>query len=249
MAVRYFSFFSLFPRPFATDTSFDSLRSGQSGTHIHMTNTKVRSALTDLCTVQTDLLSPRKQITDPEILEKRFPLLLRQFTIREGSGGKGKFVGGNGVHREFECLMPETHMMVIGERRVNAPYGLHGGENGERGASYWNKMMPDGTRRTIRLKPSGTIQYVSPSLLSAPLTNALNPRQPSTRRPPYHPHSRRRRLRRHRREGGGRRGEDERLQGRHRPASVYEGERKCCGVPDGGGDAVVGFSCTGFFVQ
>ncbi|GAA6038693.1 hypothetical protein JCM8097_002349 [Rhodosporidiobolus ruineniae] len=109
---------------------------GQSGVHINMTNTK---------------------ITDPEILEKRFPLMLRRFEIREGTGGKGQFKGGNGVWREFEFLMPGMHGMVIGERRVNQPYGMHGGLPGERGCSYWDKVMPDGTRRTIKLKPSCTI--------------------------------------------------------------------------------------------
>ncbi|GAA5937129.1 hypothetical protein JCM10213_007143 [Rhodosporidiobolus nylandii] len=109
---------------------------GQSGTHINMTNTK---------------------ITDPEILEKRFPLLLREFTVRAGSGGKGAWQGGNGVHREFEFLMEGMHGMIIGERRVTEPYGMHGGGPGERGCSYWNKKMPDGTRRLIKLKPSCTI--------------------------------------------------------------------------------------------
>ncbi|GAA6020774.1 hypothetical protein JCM10207_002019 [Rhodosporidiobolus poonsookiae] len=109
---------------------------GQSGVHVNMTNTK---------------------ITDPEVLEKRFPLMLREFTIREGSGGKGEYTGGCGVHREFEFVMPGMHAMIIGERRVTFPYGMHGGEPGERGCGYWTRTMPDGTRRTIKLKPSGTI--------------------------------------------------------------------------------------------
>ncbi|GJN94162.1 hypothetical protein Rhopal_007236-T1 [Rhodotorula paludigena] len=106
---------------------------GQSGVHINMTNTR---------------------ITDPEILEKRFPLMLRRFEIRHGSGGKGKWTGGSGVHREFEFLCENMDCMIIGERRVNRPYGLHGGEGGERGCTYWDKQMPDGTRRVVKMKPS-----------------------------------------------------------------------------------------------
>ncbi|ORY61052.1 Hydantoinase B/oxoprolinase-domain-containing protein [Leucosporidium creatinivorum] len=106
---------------------------GQSGVHINMTNTR---------------------ITDMEVLEKRFPVLLREFTIRAGSGGIGANNGGNGVHREFEFLMPGMHAMVIGERRVNQPYGMHGGGPGERGCSYWLRKTSDGGQQKIKLKPS-----------------------------------------------------------------------------------------------
>ncbi|GAA6048754.1 hypothetical protein JCM3770_003943 [Rhodotorula araucariae] len=106
---------------------------GQSGVHVNMTNTR---------------------ITDPEVLEKRFPLMLRRFEIRHGSGGKGKWSGGSGVHREFEFLCENMDATVIGERRVHQPYGLHGGEPGGRGCTYWDKQMPDGSRRTVKMKPS-----------------------------------------------------------------------------------------------
>ncbi|KAI5479281.1 5-oxoprolinase (ATP-hydrolyzing) [Pseudohyphozyma bogoriensis] len=106
---------------------------GQSGVHINMTNTR---------------------ITDPEVLEKRFPLLLREFTIREGSGGVGLNMGGNGVHREFQVLCDGLEVVVIGERRVTQPYGMHGGGPGQRGCTYWLRQMPDGTRRKIKMKPS-----------------------------------------------------------------------------------------------
>jgi len=93
-----------------------------------------------------------------QVLEKRFPLLLRQFTIRDGSGGIGAHSGGNGVHREFEFLMPDMHAMVIGERRVNQPYGMHGGGPGQRGCSFWVRRNDDGTTSTIKLKPSPKIE-------------------------------------------------------------------------------------------
>jgi 5-oxoprolinase (ATP-hydrolysing) len=78
---------------------------GCSGVHSHMTNTR---------------------ITDPEILELRYPVMLRQFSVRYGSGGCGRFVGGNGLVRELEFLQPLT-VSILSERRVFAPYGLAGG--------------------------------------------------------------------------------------------------------------------------
>jgi 5-oxoprolinase (ATP-hydrolysing) len=79
---------------------------GRSGIHTHCTNTR---------------------ITDPEILERRYPVLLREFSLRKGSGGKGKHKGGDGVIRELEPLRPLT-MSILSERRTLQPYGLAGGE-------------------------------------------------------------------------------------------------------------------------
>lgn len=81
---------------------------GRSGIHTHCTNTR---------------------ITDPEILERRYPILLREFSIRKGSGGKGKHKGGDGVIREMEPLRPLT-VSILSERRVLQPYGMCGGEPG-----------------------------------------------------------------------------------------------------------------------
>jgi len=84
---------------------------GRSGIHTHCTNTR---------------------ITDPEILERRYPILLREFSIRKGSGGKGKHKGGDGVIREMEPLRPLT-VSILSERRVLQPYGMDGGEPGSCG--------------------------------------------------------------------------------------------------------------------
>ncbi|GKY94529.1 hypothetical protein MPSEU_000418600 [Mayamaea pseudoterrestris] len=81
---------------------------GVSGVHTHCTNTR---------------------ITDPEILERRYPVLLRQFALRRGSGGQGMHTGGDGVIRELEPLRPLT-MSILSERRTLHPYGLEGGDDG-----------------------------------------------------------------------------------------------------------------------
>jgi 5-oxoprolinase (ATP-hydrolysing) len=84
---------------------------GRSGVHTHCTNTR---------------------ITDPEILERRYPVLLREFSIREGSGGDGKRKGGCGVIREIEPLRKLT-MSILSERRTLQPYGMDGGSAGQCG--------------------------------------------------------------------------------------------------------------------
>ncbi|XP_032687152.1 5-oxoprolinase isoform X2 [Odontomachus brunneus] len=84
---------------------------GRSGVHTHMTNTR---------------------ITDPEILELRYPIVLNKFHLRYGSGGKGAHHGGDGVVREMTFRAPMT-LSVLTERRVNCPPGLNGGMPGERG--------------------------------------------------------------------------------------------------------------------
>ena len=87
---------------------------GHDGTHAlhtHMTNTA---------------------ITDPEIIEQRYPVRLRQFAIRRGSGGAGRWRGGDGVTREFEFVEPLT-VSLLTQHRVEAPFGLHGGQPGQCG--------------------------------------------------------------------------------------------------------------------
>lgn len=69
------------------------------------------------------------RITDPEILERRYPVLLREFSIRQGSGGRGLHRGGDGVIREIEPMRPLV-MSILSERRTLHPYGMDGGEEG-----------------------------------------------------------------------------------------------------------------------
>jgi 5-oxoprolinase (ATP-hydrolysing) len=75
------------------------------------------------------------RITDPEILERRYPVRLRRFAIRRGSGGKGRWAGGDGLVRELEFLQP-VELSVLTQHRVEAPYGLHGGQPGQRGRQW-----------------------------------------------------------------------------------------------------------------
>ncbi len=88
---------------------------GAHALHTHMTNTA---------------------ITDPEIIEQRYPVRLRQFSIRRGSGGEGKWRGGDGVVREFEFTAPLT-VSLLTQHRKEAPYGLNGGHAGQKGTQLW----------------------------------------------------------------------------------------------------------------
>ncbi|MFZ9740054.1 MAG: hydantoinase B/oxoprolinase family protein [Prochlorotrichaceae cyanobacterium] len=80
--------------------------------------------------VQTHMTNSR--ITDPEILESRFPVSLDRFAIRQHSGGRGQFCGGNGVMRQLQFHHPLTVSILSNRRRV-APFGLAGGEAGQTG--------------------------------------------------------------------------------------------------------------------
>lgn len=84
---------------------------GASAVHTHMTNSR---------------------ITDPEVLETRFPVRLHRFAVRRGSGGAGRFRGGDGVVRDIEFLAP-MGVSLLSERRARRPYGMAGGAAGAPG--------------------------------------------------------------------------------------------------------------------
>jgi 5-oxoprolinase (ATP-hydrolysing) len=94
--------------------------------------------------VQTHMTNSR--ITDPEVLEFRFPVLVEEHSIRAGSGGAGKWRGGDGALRRIRFLEPLTAAILAGRRRV-APYGLAGGADGEVGATWVERS--DGTRQVL----------------------------------------------------------------------------------------------------
>ena len=91
---------------------------GASGVHTHMTNTR---------------------ITDPEVLEARFPVRLWQFALRFGSAGHGHHPGGEGVIRDIEALRP-LDVSILSERRSRAPFGLQGGAAGLPGRNLHNQQ-------------------------------------------------------------------------------------------------------------
>jgi 5-oxoprolinase (ATP-hydrolysing) len=94
---------------------------GTSAVHSHMTNTRM---------------------TDPEVVEWRFPVQVESFSIRHGSGGKGRFPGGDGVVRKIRFLEPMT-ATVLSSHRETEPYGLKGGGPGKKGEN--SVLHPDGT--------------------------------------------------------------------------------------------------------
>jgi 5-oxoprolinase (ATP-hydrolysing) len=84
---------------------------GTSAVHSHMTNTRM---------------------TDPEVVEWRFPVRVDSFTVRHGSGGRGRYSGGDGVVRAIRFLEPVT-ATILSSHRETEPYGLAGAEAGQRG--------------------------------------------------------------------------------------------------------------------
>ncbi|KAH6697217.1 hydantoinase B/oxoprolinase [Plectosphaerella plurivora] len=92
---------------------------GTSGVHTHMTNTR---------------------ITDSEVFERRYPVLLREFSLRKGSGGRGRHRGGDGVVRDIEFRIP-VQVSILSERRVYRPYGLEGGGDGQTGLNVWVRRV------------------------------------------------------------------------------------------------------------
>ncbi|XP_049939893.1 5-oxoprolinase [Schistocerca serialis cubense] len=117
---------------------------GRGGVHSHMTNTR---------------------ITDAEILERRYPVVLQKFCLREGSGGAGLHRGGDGVVRELLFRRPMT-LSVLTERRVFAPYGMAGGSAGEKGLNLMLKrdgrVINLGPKTAIDVEPGDVFRLLTP---------------------------------------------------------------------------------------
>jgi 5-oxoprolinase (ATP-hydrolysing) len=109
---------------------------GADAVHTHMTNTR---------------------LTDPEILERRYPVRLHEFSIRRGSGGAGKHRGGDGVIRRLEFLRPLEISILSQRRGRHAPYGLSGGATGALGR---NTLTRSGGQ--VELVPGLAHIYVQP---------------------------------------------------------------------------------------
>ncbi|GMH07185.1 hypothetical protein Nepgr_009025 [Nepenthes gracilis] len=117
---------------------------GTSGVQCHMTNTR---------------------ITDPEIFEQRYPVILHKFGLRENSGGAGLHRGGDGIVREIEFRRPVV-VSILSERRVHAPKGLNGGKDGARGANYLiteaKQKLYLGGKNTVHVKNGQILQILTP---------------------------------------------------------------------------------------
>jgi 5-oxoprolinase (ATP-hydrolysing) len=105
------------------------------------------------------------RITDPEIMERRYPVLVHEFSIRRGSGGRGAHNGGDGLVRELEFLEP-LNVAILSERRVFAPYGLEGGEPGKQGKNIFirkqGRRINLGDKDRIRARTGDRIRILTP---------------------------------------------------------------------------------------
>jgi len=113
---------------------------GMSGVHTHMTNSLN---------------------TPAEALEYAYPLRVREYRLRKGSGGKGKQRGGDGVVREIETLVP-SRMSLLCDRRKHGPYGLFGGEDGARGTNTLNHKHKLSSKGSYELKAGDRIRIETP---------------------------------------------------------------------------------------
>ncbi|KAL2034413.1 hypothetical protein VTO58DRAFT_105127 [Aureobasidium pullulans] len=113
---------------------------GTNGVHTHMTNTR---------------------ITDSEVFERRYPVLLREFSLRAGSGGNGQHKGGDGVVRDIEFRIP-VQVSILSERRVYHPYGLNGGEDAACGQNVWVRHVEKApTNDEKKVKEEEEVRYIN----------------------------------------------------------------------------------------
>ena len=117
---------------------------GASGVQSHMTNSR---------------------LTDPEVLEERFPVRLERFALRQGSGGDGRWTGGAGLERRLRFLEPMTVSLLSGSRRI-APFGLAGGGSAALGINrHWRSdgrvVELDGCAQ-LELAPGEQLEILTP---------------------------------------------------------------------------------------
>ncbi|KQU97966.1 5-oxoprolinase [Mesorhizobium sp. Root102] len=117
---------------------------GTSGVHTHMTNSR---------------------LTDPEVLELRFPVLLEDFNIREGSGGKGKWNAGDGTRRTIRFL-EKMECAILSSHRNRPPKGLDGGGDGEVGSTKVRRK--DGTIEMLKACDQTVLQAGDAVILTTP---------------------------------------------------------------------------------
>jgi len=145
-------------------------RDGMSGLHTAMTNPRQVDALSHpgrdgMSGVHTGMTNSKN--TPIEALERTFPLRVLRYRLRDGSGGAGRFCGGDGIERDLQVLEDCT-LSLITERRVSQPWGLYGGEPGAPGENW---LLPGGFERlakrlpdkcTLSLKAGDVVRVLTP---------------------------------------------------------------------------------------
>jgi len=111
------------------------------------------------------------RITDPEVIERRYPVVLRTFAVRRGSGGQGVWCGGDGVRREVEFLEPVS-AVILSERRTRAPFGLNGAGSGKMGR---NLLIRGGQAKDLGGKASVTVSAGDVFVIETPGGGGYNP--------------------------------------------------------------------------
>ena len=105
------------------------------------------------------------RLTDPEVLEFRYPVVLEDFHIRAGSGGRGRWNAGDGVSRAIRFLEPMECTILSGHRRVR-PFGLAGGEAGQVGENWVRRQ--DGRREKLQACDATTIEAGEAIIIQTP---------------------------------------------------------------------------------
>jgi N-methylhydantoinase B len=117
---------------------------GTDAIHTHMTNSR---------------------LTDPEVLETRYPIQVESFSLRSDSGGKGKYTGGNGVIRRLKFLEPMT-ANILSSHRLIPPFGLDGGESGKVGRNWIKRENGTeenlGNTATVEMQPGDVFVIETP---------------------------------------------------------------------------------------
>ncbi|MEM8743279.1 MAG: hydantoinase B/oxoprolinase family protein, partial [Pseudomonadota bacterium] len=110
---------------------------------------------------------------DPEILELRYPVLLEDFHIREGSGGQGQWHAGNGISRTIRFLERMDCAILSGYRNVH-PFGLNGGDPGECGANTVRRT--DGHHEEIKGCDQTVLEAGDAIIIITPTGGGFGPR-------------------------------------------------------------------------
>jgi 5-oxoprolinase (ATP-hydrolysing) len=113
--------------------------------------------------VQTHMTNSR--LTDPEVLESRHPVLVREFRYRRGSGGRGRHRGGDGLVRAIEFRAPMTVAVLSNHRRI-APFGLDGGTAGATGINRIERA--DGARQELPACAAESVQTGDAIVIETP---------------------------------------------------------------------------------